>query len=100
MLEGRHRGLTKGASLPHTLLRNPFELTPEAIPGTPHRGTRHRGARATPVCCRCQSDDITCTATVQWSNESQEWQLANTFGLPVYCNSCSSPSDITWLPLN
>lgn len=91
----------------HTLLRNPFELTPETTQGTrqdtrqgARPGARQRGTRATPVCSRCRSDDITCTATVQWSNESQEWQLASTFGLPVYCNGCSSPSDITWLPLN
>jgi hypothetical protein len=84
--------------LARTLLRNPFELAPDASPRA--QGTRHHGARATPVCARCRSDDITCTATVQWSNESQEWQLANTFGLPVHCNGCNGPSDLTWLHLN
>jgi hypothetical protein len=80
------------------LLLNPFDKAPDSTPGA--RQTRHKGTRATPVCSHCQSDDLTCSATVQWSNESQEWQLANTFDLPVYCNSCSSPSGITWLPLN
>jgi hypothetical protein len=79
--------------LPRTLLRNPFEQASDASP-------RQQGARATPVCSRCRSDDVTCTATVQWSNEQQEWQLANTFGLPVHCNTCNGPSDLTWLPLN
>lgn len=83
----------------HTLLRNPFEVTTDASP-RPSAGARRHAGRITPVCSRCQSDDITCTATVQWSNEAQEWQLANTFGLPFYCNTCSTSGDITWLPLN
>ena len=83
----------------HTLLHNPFEVTPDASP-RPSAGARRHGGRITPVCSRCQSDDITCTATVQWSNEAQEWQLANTFGLPFYCNTCSTSGDITWLRLN
>jgi hypothetical protein len=87
--------------LAHTLLRNPFELTPEPGAGTRQTaGTHQRGSRATPVCSRCQSDDITCTATVQWSNEAQEWQLASTFDLPASCNSCGSSGEMTWLPLN
>lgn len=84
----------------HTLLLNPFEVTPDAGPSSRQQNPRHHGTRATPVCSRCQSDDITCSATVQWSNEAQEWQLANTFGVPVHCNSCGEASDITWLPLN
>jgi hypothetical protein len=31
----------------------------------------------------CQSEDIVSHAVAQWSNEAQEWQLANTFGQPA-----------------
>jgi hypothetical protein len=88
----------RGSILRLTLLRNPFEQAPDAVPAARHHETR--ATRATPVCSRCQSDDITCSATVQWSNESQEWQLANTFDLPAHCNSCGNSGDLTWLPLN
>jgi hypothetical protein len=59
-----------------------------------------RATRATPVCAKCQSDDIISHATAQWSNESQEWELANTFAQPAHCNRCNGPCDIVWLPLN
>jgi hypothetical protein len=54
----------------------------------------------TPVCAHCRSDDIISHATVQWSNESQEWELASTFGQPAHCNHCSSACEITWMPMN
>ena len=57
----------RGSILRLTLLRNPFEQSPEAAPAARHHETR--ATRATPVCSRCRSDDITCSATVQWSNE-------------------------------
>lgn len=82
----------------HTVLRNPFEQPSDT--NQRKLDKRHNAARTTPVCSHCRSDDITCIATVQWSNEAQEWQLANTFGLPVHCNACNGPSDLTWLPLN
>ena len=97
MLGGGH-GDDRGSILRLTLLRNPFEQSPEAPPATRHHETR--ATRATPVCSRCRSDDITCSATVQWSNESQEWQLANTFDLPAHCNSCGCSGELSWLPLN
>ena len=97
MLGGGH-GDDRGSILRLTLLRNPFEQAPEVAPAARHHETR--ATRATPVCSHCQSDDITCSATVQWSNESQEWQLANTFDLPDHCNTCGSSGDLTWLPLN
>ena len=59
-----------------------------------------RATRSTPVCSVCRSDDIIAHATVQWSNESQEWELANTFGLPAHCNQCNAVCDMLWLPLN
>jgi hypothetical protein len=59
-----------------------------------------RATRATPICASCQSDDIISHATAQWSNESQEWELANTFGQPAHCNRCNGPCNIVWLPLN
>jgi hypothetical protein len=57
-------------------------------------------SRCTPVCANCQSDDIISHATAQWSNESQEWELANTFAQPAHCNRCNSSCEIVWLPLN
>ena len=39
-------------------------------------------------------------ATAQWSNEKQEWELANTFAQPAHCNTCNMACEIVWLPLN
>ena len=81
-----------------TLLRNPFDTI--ETPGVPMRTINRAAARSTPVCSRCQSDDIVAQATVQWSNESQEWELASTFRMPAHCNRCNGGCDITWLSLN
>jgi hypothetical protein len=59
-----------------------------------------RAARATPVCSACGSDDIICHATAQWSNEAQEWQLADTFNQPARCNSCHTDTSLVWQSLN
>lgn len=80
------------------LLRNPFDL---ASATSASASTMNRAAtRSTPVCSHCQSDDIVAQATVQWSNESQEWELASTFRMPAHCNHCNGGCDITWLSLN
>jgi hypothetical protein len=52
------------------------------------------------VCSNCHSDDIISHATAQWSNEAQEWELANTFAQPAHCNRCNGPCEVVWLPLN
>lgn len=78
-----------------TLLLNPFSSVPEAAP----RRKAHAATRVTPICSSCQSDDIVSHAVVQWSNEAQEWQIADTFGQPAYCNSCRNSCTITWLPV-
>src|SRR5882757_4939390 len=78
-------------------LLNPFNQDP----AKPARVVNSRASsRSTPLCSNCRSDDIIAHATVQWSNESQEWELASTFGQPAHCNHCNSSCDITWLPLN
>jgi hypothetical protein len=59
-----------------------------------------RAARSSPVCAACGSDDIVCHATAQWSNEAQEWQLANTFNQPAHCNTCNHDGNLVWLTLN
>jgi hypothetical protein len=79
-------------------LINPFSLIAE-VPRTVNDRTV-RVARSTPVCSNCGSDDIVCHATIQWSNETQEWQLTGTFGQPAHCNKCESSSRIVWLTLN
>lgn len=76
-------------------LVNPFSLIAE-VPRTIDERTG-RIARATPVCSNCSSDDILCHATIQWSNESQEWQLTATFGQPTQCNNCGGACSIVWL---
>jgi hypothetical protein len=87
-------------------LMNPFEivqdrLAPERPPAQPvERVVVNRAARSTPVCAACGSDDIICHATAQWSNEAQEWQLANTFNQPAHCNTCQSDVNLVWLTLN
>jgi hypothetical protein len=78
------------------LLLNPFNALPEgAPPRKPQAATR-----VTPICASCQSDDIVSHALVQWSNEAQDWQIADTFGQPAYCNSCRTACSITWMPTN
>jgi hypothetical protein len=84
-----------GEHMTHPSLLNPF--SPNQKPGIVFS---RQGGRATPVCCQCQSDDIISHATAQWSNESQQWELANTFAQPAHCNRCNGPCDIMWLPLN
>src|SRR5262249_2076228 len=80
------------------LLRNPFDTV--ETPGKPARTISRAATRSTPVCSHCQSDDIIAQATVQWSNETQERELANTFRMPAHCNQCNGGCDITWLSLN
>jgi hypothetical protein len=94
----------------HPLLFNPFsskpdhaqDLAQERAQERPQETPRHTlwSTRSTPVCGRCRSDDITCVATAQWSNEKQEWELANTFDRPAHCNTCNRDSEIVWLPMN
>jgi hypothetical protein len=90
-------------------LVNPFEMTQERVtqdlvtqdrPQPIERKTTNRTARSTPVCAACGSDDIICQATAQWSNEAQEWQLANTFNQPAHCNTCRHDGNLVWLALN
>jgi hypothetical protein len=82
----------------HPLLLNPFHARQEPAQKADRRSMP--SARSTPVCSHCYCDDITSHATAQWSNEKQEWELANTFAQPAHCNSCNSPCEIVWLPLN
>jgi len=82
----------------HPLLLNPFHSRQESAQKTDRRALP--STRTTPVCSNCHSDDIISQATAQWSNEKQDWELANTFAQPAHCNGCSSPCDIVWLPLN
>jgi len=79
----------------HASLLNPFNLSQE-----PAQIAHRHATRSTPVCAVCQSDDTTSRATVQWSNEAQEWELASTFDQPAHCNACGGACAITWLPLN
>jgi hypothetical protein len=81
----------------HALLLNPFNSDPERAHVVNRRATR--ATRSTPVCATCQSDDIISHATAQWSNESQEWELADTFNQPAHCNACNGPCGIVWLPI-
>jgi hypothetical protein len=88
----------------HHLLFNPFHSKQEQE-HSPERAEEARrramsSSRATPVCGHCRSDDITSMATAQWSNEKQEWELANTFAQPAHCNTCNQDCEIVWLPLN
>jgi hypothetical protein len=78
------------------LLINPFNLKQ----GGSAKIVNLRASRSTPVCSNCQSDDVISHAIAQWSNESQEWQLASTFDQPAHCNDCNGPCGIVWVPLN
>jgi hypothetical protein len=78
------------------LLVNPFNSKQRGSAEIVNR----RASPSTPVCSNCQSDDVISHAVAQWSNESQEWQLASTFNQPTHCNGCNGPCDLVWLPLN
>jgi hypothetical protein len=80
----------------HALLLNPFNMNQEPVKII----NRRAAARSMPVCSQCHSDDVTARATVQWSNESQQWELASTFDQPTHCNACNSACGIIWLTLN
>jgi hypothetical protein len=97
------RGLWLGlAKMTHHLLSNPFHAKQDDLRERAEETRRLAmlSSRSTPVCGHCRSDDITCVATAQWSNEKQEWELANTFARPAHCNTCDRDSEIVWLPLN
>ena len=86
----------------HALLLNPFNSTQFNSTQEPVHIVRRQtspATRSTPVCAACQSDDIIAQATAQWSNESQDWELATTFGQPAHCNTCNCPCGIVWQPL-
>jgi hypothetical protein len=88
----------------HPLLSNPFHQKQERGQEQGQEQVQERrqawSSRSTPVCGHCRSDDIISQATAQWSNEKQEWELANTFAQPAHCNSCNMACEIVWLPLN
>ena len=86
------------------------DFASQSIRAGAEQAQRHhetRATRATPVCSALPgiADDITCPATVQWSNKSQEWQLANTFDLParsdghVAASRLTGPDQRTNIPL-
>jgi hypothetical protein len=91
---------SSGKNMRQALLLNPFSPDPEPAQLVKRPAARSIPARSTPVCSGCHSDDIVSHAVAQWSNESQEWQLASTFCQPAHCNGCNGPCDIVWLPLN
>ncbi len=97
----------------HAALLNPFSLSPEPIQIVSRQDQlRQEQVRqdqmrivsgqvtySTPVCSRCESDDIISYVTAQWSNESQQWELANTFDRPAHCNHCNGACQIRWVAL-
>jgi hypothetical protein len=100
----RTRGWIQDRCCEASGLVNPFETTEDRVtqdrPQPIERKVINRAARSTPVCVACGSDDIICQATAQWSNEAQEWQLANTFNQPAHCNTCNHDGNLVWLTLN
>ena len=80
----------RGKNMRQALLLNPFDSNPE-----PAQIVNRRATRSTPVCSNCQSDDIISHAVAQWSNESQEWQLASTFDQPSHCKAVTDPAALS-----
>jgi hypothetical protein len=87
----------------HAALLNPFSLSPEPVQIVSRqeqvRIVTRQAARSTPVCSRCDSDDIIAHVTAQWSNEQQEWELASSFDRPTHCNRCNAGCEIKWVAL-
>ena len=102
--DSQNSRMDAGPMLRRVMLLNPFEITQDRVapdrPQPVERKVTSRTARSTPVCAACGSDDIICHATAQWSNEAQEWQLANTFNQPAHCNTCHHDGNLVWLTLN
>ena len=107
--DSQNSRMDAGPMLRRVKLMNPFEIVqdrvsqdriPQDRPQPVERKVTNRAARSTPVCAACGSDDIICHATAQWSNEAQEWQLANTFNQPAHCNTCQHDGNLVWLTLN
>jgi hypothetical protein len=107
--DSQNSQMDAGPMLRRVKLMNPFEIVQDRIsqdritqdrPQPIERKVTNRAARSTPVCNACGSDDIICHATAQWSNEAQEWQLANTFNQPAHCNTCNHDGNLVWLTLN
>jgi hypothetical protein len=107
--ESQNSRMDTGPMLRSLRLVNPFETTQDRVtqdrvtqdrPQPIERKVINRATRSTPVCAACGSDDIISHATAQWSNEAQEWQLANTFNQPAHCNTCNHDGNLVWLTLN
>jgi hypothetical protein len=104
--DSQNSRMDAGPMLRRVKLMNPFEIVQDRMapdrqqPQPVELKVANRAARATPVCDACGSDDIICHATAQWSNEAQEWQLANTFNQPAHCNTCNHDGNLVWLTLN
>jgi hypothetical protein len=107
--DSQNSRMDAGPMLRRVKLMNPFEIVQDRAtqdritqdrPPPIERKVTSRAARSTPVCAACGSDDIICHATAQWSNEAQEWQLANTFNQPAHCNTCQHDGNLVWLTLN
>jgi hypothetical protein len=107
--DSQNSRMDTGPMLRRVKLMNPFEIVQDRVsqdritqdrPQPVERKVVNRAARSTPVCAACGSDDIICHATAQWSNEAQEWQLANTFNQPAHCNTCQHDGNLVWLTLN
>jgi hypothetical protein len=107
--DSQNSRMDAGPMLRRVKLMNPFEIVQDRVtqdlviqdrPQPVERKVVNRAARSTPVCAACGSDDIICHATAQWSNEAQEWQLADTFNQPAHCNTCQHDGNLVWLTLN
>ncbi len=92
----------------HEALLNPFSLGQEPIQIVSRQEQMRKDqvrivsrqvTRSTPVCSVCESDDIISHVTAQWSNESQQWELANSFDRPAHCNHCNGACEIRWVAL-
>jgi hypothetical protein len=83
---GASLSFREAGNMREALLVNPFNSKQG-----PAQLVSRRASPSTPVCSTCQSDDVVSHAVAQWSNESQEWQLASTFNQPAHCNGCNGP---------
>lgn len=51
-----------------------------------------------PVCQYCGSDDVYVDAYAAWNNETQEWELVNTFDNYVCNGECDgSETSVEWV---
>ena len=50
----------------------------------------------TPTCSHCGSTDVVIDAWANWNDETQEWELFDTFD-EAFCRACEGGAQLKWV---